>query len=229
MSIASNIDKIKQTIQQLEVKYARTPSSVRLLAVTKGRSTQDILEAINNGLTHFGENYCQEAISKISALAQYPLCWHFIGPIQQNKTKKIAQHFSWVHSVCRLDIADQLSQARPKTMAALNVCIQMNLDEEPTKAGLAAHELIPFAKHIINTPNLCLRGLMMIPKPEANPEVRYQTLLRLSHLLTHLNQTLNLNLDTLSMGMSDDLAEAIHAGSTYVRIGRGIFNEQIQS
>jgi pyridoxal phosphate enzyme (YggS family) len=226
MSIASNIGHITQTINRLEQITARSPGSVRLLAVSKSHSTHDILEAVEAGLKDFGENYYQEAISKIQVLEQYPLCWHFIGPIQSNKTKGIATHFSWVHSLCRLDIAERLNQARPQTLAPLNVCIQVNLDEEPTKSGLSAHELIPFAEQILKLPNLQLKGLMIIPKPEETTAGRYQTFLQLSQLLNSLNQTLNLKLDTLSMGMSDDLAEAIHAGSTYVRVGRGIFGER---
>jgi len=226
MSIASNIEQITQTVERLEQLYARAPSSVRVLAVSKGHSTQHIQEAINSGIRHFGENYYQEALSKIQTLKHYPLCWHFIGPIQSNKTKGIATHFSWVHSLCRLNIAEKLNQSRLKTLAPLNVCIQMNLDEERTKSGLELHELIPFAEQILNLPNLQLRGLMIIPKTNETSEHRYQTFLQLSQLLNHLNQKLNLNLDTLSMGMSDDLDEAIHAGSTCVRIGRGIFGNR---
>lgn len=224
--IALRIHDLQQTIRSLEASGLRAPGTVQLLAVSKGRSPDEILEAIHAGLCDFGENYYQEAVFKINALASYPLCWHFIGPIQRNKTSGIARHFSWVHGLCRVDVAERLNKARLSSAPPLQVCIQVNLDNEPTKSGLQPDEVLDLARAIIALPRLRLRGLMMIPRPEFTATHRYATFLRLAQLLAQLNQTLGLHLDTLSMGMTEDLEDAIRAGSTMVRIGRGLFGEK---
>jgi pyridoxal phosphate enzyme (YggS family) len=227
MSIANNIAHIQRCIHEAEVLSHRPASSVQLLAVSKTRNVAEITEAIDAGQTHFGENYYQEALTKIQMLQAYSLTWHFIGPIQSNKTKGIATHFSWLHSLSKLKIATQLNQHRPLHLPPLNICIQMNLDHEPSKSGLFEDELLSFVNHLTALPRLQLRGLMMIPKPEENSALNYEKFLHLSDLKNKINQTFNLDLDTLSMGMSDDLTEAIRAGSTLVRIGRGIFGERL--
>lgn len=227
MTISLAIAELKQKIRTLESEYHRTPSSVQLLAVSKSRSIAEIQEAIQAGLTHFGENYYQEAITKINALKAFPIDWHFIGSIQNNKAKYIAQNFSWVHSLSHLKTAAILNQARPKHLQPLNVCIQINIDQENTKSGIDKSNLLTFTQSILKFPALSLRGLMVVPKAKKNSEQQFQTFFHTAQLLTQLNETLHLSLDTLSMGMSDDLAEAIKAGSTWVRVGRGIFGERI--
>ena len=226
MSIAARVHDLQQIIRKCEAFYQRAPDSVQLLAVSKGHTSDEICEAIDAGLLDFGESYYQEALLKINALTAYPLCWHFIGPIQRNKTPGIATHFSWVHSLCRLDIAERLNHARPASAPPLQVCIQININEEPTKSGLYPHEVDDFARAILTFPHLKLRGLMVIPQPEPDANKRYATFQCVAQMLKHLNQTLPIHLDTLSMGMSDDLNDAIHAGSTMVRIGRKLFGER---
>jgi pyridoxal phosphate enzyme (YggS family) len=226
VSIASRIRHLQQTLQRAETQHQRAPGSVQILAVSKGQPQSKILEAIHAGLLNFGENYYQEALPKIEALASYPLGWHFIGPIQRNKIKGIARHFSWVHSLGRLDVAEQLNQARPSTLPPLNVCIQLNLENEPTKSGVQAHEIIPLARTLLTLPNLCLRGLMVIPKPSEDPNHRYQQFQQVSQMKSLLSEVLQRPLDTLSMGMSDDFVEAIRAGSTCIRIGQALFGRR---
>ena len=224
--IALRVHDLKRVIRQIEASSQRLPGAVQLLAVSKGRSPEDILEAVQAGIGDFGENYYQEAVCKINALASFSLCWHFIGPIQRNKTSGIAKHFSWVHGLCRVDVAERLNKARPLSLPPLQVCIQVNLDDEATKSGLQSHEVFDVARAIMALPRLRLRGLMIIPKPESEPTTRFATFFRLTQLLADLNQTLGIDLDTLSMGMSDDLEDAIRAGSTMVRIGRALFGER---
>ena len=226
MTIAKRINTIQQHIQQYEAASHRKPGAVHLLAVTKGQSSQMIKTAIAAGLYDFGESYLQEALPKIHDLATHPLCWHFIGPIQSNKTKGIALKFSWAHSVCRRKIAQQLNDARPTFMRPLNVCIQVNLDDEETKSGISPHLVAELAAYIIQLPHLQLRGLMCIPEQHVDEQQQSLTYLRLADLLHGLNMQFNLAMDTLSMGMSNDLHAAIRAGSTMVRVGRGIFEER---
>ena len=226
MTITARIHHVQQTILALEATHHRAPGSVQLVAVTKGRTVHELREAMHAGVCHFAENYYQEALPKIHAFTSHPLCWHFIGPIQRNKTTGIATHFDWVHSLCRMDIAERLNHARPAAASPLHVCIQINIDHEPTKAGLLPDEVLNMARTLLTLPRLCLRGLMVIPKPSQITTDRYASFLKISHLLSQINQTLGTHLDTLSMGMSDDLDEAIHAGSTLVRVGRGLFGER---
>ena len=225
-SIAQRLQAIKQRIHLAETNYHRPLGSVQLLAVSKGQDATAIEQAYEGGQRDFGENYVQEALIKIRSLSHLDLQWHFIGPIQSNKTKIIATEFSWVHSLCRLTIAQQLHAARNPSLPRLNVCLQVNLDEEDSKSGVACHLLPELAQAVLQLPRLQLRGLMTIPAPQIDTQRQYHSLLRLSNLLHSLNSDLNLSLDTLSMGMSDDLDAAIHAGSTIVRIGKAIFGER---
>lgn len=226
MNLIERIESVQRSLRQLEASSNRQPGSVKLLAVSKTRNNQEIRQAFDAGLSHFGENYIQEALEKIKVLTDLPISWHFIGAIQSNKSQAIAQNFSWAHGVCRKKIAKLLNDQRPTSLPPLNVCIQVNIDDEETKAGIQP-ELIPeLASDIILLPHLRLRGLMVIPKPMQNEQQQYQTFLRVANLLHELNTQMNLNMDTLSMGMSDDLPAAIRAGSTMVRVGRSIFGER---
>ena len=170
----------------------------------------------------------QEALTKIQSLASLPLYWHFIGAVQSNKVPAIAQNFAWVHSVCRKKIAQLLNDTRPASLPSLNVCIQVNIDDSDTKSGIKPEFAADLAAYIRLLPRLHLRGLMVIPSPAPNEQQQYQTYLRMTDLLHTLNAELNLSMDTLSMGMTDDLSAAIRAGSTMVRVGRGIFGERIK-
>ena len=222
MSIVERIKSIKKRIEEAKALYHRH-DPITLLAVSKKASVDAIKEAFSAGICDFGESYLQEALSKIEALADLPLCWHFIGPIQSNKTKKIACHFDWVHSVSRYEVAKLLNNARPTTKPALNICIQVNLDNEASKSGVSIEHIEALALSILPLSGLKLRGLMLIPPHTPNEEQQYLSFLRLSHLLQTLNQALPVTLDTLSMGMSQDMCAAIRAGSTIVRVGSAIF------
>lgn len=229
MAINEHIKHVEHLIRKAEISYHRETGAAKLLAVSKGHSSDEIQEAFTAGLRDFGESYLQEALKKINRLSSLPICWHFIGPIQSNKTASIAQHFSWVHSVSRQKIAQLLNDTRPASMPPLAICLQVNFDDEETKAGLKPSEVEALASYIQTLPRLQLRGLMMIPKPQTSEESQYLSFLRLASLMNTLNKTLGLQLDTLSMGMSDDLKAAIRAGSTIVRIGTAIFGERNRS
>lgn len=226
MALYQNLNRVQQLITHAELASGREPGSVLLLAVSKQQSIAAIREVFHLGITHFGENYFQEAQKKIQALNDLPLCWHFIGPIQSNKTKGIATSFSWVHSINRLKVAQQLNQYRPANLALLNVCLQINLVNEISKSGIPAENAAELALAISQLPNLKLRGLMTIPPPQKDSQEQYHLFNKLKQLLQSLNQELGLNMDTLSMGMSDDLVPAIKAGATIVRIGQAIFGER---
>lgn len=216
--INEQIDFIKKRIQNASTSEI----PVTLLAVSKGQTPSSIREAFLAGLNQFGENYLQEALLKQDALRDLPLEWHFIGPLQRNKTKAIATHFSWVHSLDRLAIAERLHNARPPNLPPLNVCIQVNLDAEESKSGLLANEVPTLAKAITALPRLRLRGLMIIPQPRPAEE-QFTVFSELAQLMRNINQEIGIAMDTLSMGMSDDFETAIRAGSTIVRIGQAIF------
>ena len=219
MSISQNTTYVRELINQAEKENQRDENSVLLLAVSKKQSTNLIDEAYRSGLHHFGENYYQEALSKIEALKHLPLHWHFIGPIQSNKAKGIASHFHWVHSINRLLIAQLLNEYRPSYLPPLNVCLQVNLIPEETKSGIAPEEVQALACSISKLPHLKLRGLMTIPPPQKNPELSYNLFRQLSQLMISINQSCDLEMDTLSMGMSKDLVPAIKAGASIVRVG----------
>ena len=220
--IAHNLERLRRRIEEAEERHRRAPGSVQLLAVSKTRPPADILAASACGQHRFGENYLQEALEKISALQEHRLQWHFIGPIQSNKTRAIAAHFSWVHSVDRLKIARRLSEQRPPEAGPLQICLQVNLSGETSKSGATLAELPRLAEGIAALPNLRLRGLMTIPAPSSDPEQQRIPFRRLRQALEELNQA-GLALDTLSMGMSADLEAAIAEGATMVRIGTDIF------
>lgn len=224
MSISMNLAQIHQQIQQISAQYHR--SNVRLLAVSKTKPVQAIEEAIAAGQTAFGENYVQEAVEKIEYFAnRNDLEWHFIGPLQSNKTKLVATHFDWIQTVDRLKIAERLNEQRLQEKAPLNVLIQINISDEESKSGIEPDEMMPLAKAISQLPNLKLRGLMAIPKPETEVEKQKIALCKMQQLFHRLQAEFD-GIDTLSMGMSDDMAAAIECGSTMVRIGTAIFGER---
>jgi pyridoxal phosphate enzyme (YggS family) len=226
MTLSHNVNQIRHLIAEVEKTSARIPNDVLLLAVSKQQSAKAIAEVFQLGINNFGENYFQEAQAKIAQLKELPICWHFIGPIQSNKTKGIATSFSWVHSVNRLKIAALLNEHRQADLAPLNVCIQINLIDEDTKSGIPPEEAAALAVAVNKLPHLKLRGLMTIPPPQNNPQEQYDLFMQLNHLMHSLNKEYGLKMDTLSMGMSDDLIPAIKAGSTIIRIGRAIFGER---
>jgi len=218
-TIADNIALVSSRIQAATAAAGRTEKSVQLLAVSKTKPAQALREAYAAGLRDFGENYLQEALGKQLELADLPLIWHFIGPIQSNKTRAIAEHFDWVHSVDRLKIAQRLSEQRPATLGPLNICIQVNVSGEASKSGCTAADLPALADAISALPRLKLRGLMAIPEPteeRAEQDAAFAAVQR-------LQASLDLPLDTLSMGMSHDLESAIAQGATWVRIGTALF------
>ncbi|MEI6759361.1 MAG: YggS family pyridoxal phosphate-dependent enzyme [Betaproteobacteria bacterium] len=206
----------------------RDPAAVSLLAVSKTFGPEAVQAAWAVGQTAFGENYIQEAVQKITTLRQHPLSdqpplqWHCIGPIQSNKTRLVAEHFDWVHTVDRLKIAERLSEQRPADLAPLQVCIQVNVDGGETKSGVLPQDALALAQQVAALPGLRLRGLMSIPEPAPDFVAAVQVFTRVSTVFDALNAE-GLALDTLSMGMSADLEAAIHAGSTLVRVGSAIF------
>jgi pyridoxal phosphate enzyme (YggS family) len=225
-SIADNVGTVTRRIQKATLNAGRAADSVKLLAVSKARPASDLRSAYGAGQIAFGENYLQEALEKIDALSDLPdLEWHFIGPIQSNKTRQIAQAFHWIHSVDRLKIARRLSEQRDEHSLPLNLCLQVNIHEEGSKAGCLLAELPALAKGVLALPHIRLRGLMAIPDPEqsaADLRASFQKLANALESLRRENPDSN-TLDTLSMGMSGDLEIAIEAGATQVRIGTAVF------
>ena len=218
-TIADNIAEVEARIRAAALAVQRDVTSIHLLAVSKTKPAAALREAYAAGVRDFGENYLQEARAKQVELADLPLSWHFIGPIQSNKTREIAEHFSWVHSVDRLKIAQRLSEQRPADLEPLNICIQVNVSGEASKSGCTPQDLPALAAAINALPRLKLRGLMAIPEPTENraeQDAAFAT-------VCDLQQSLNLGLDTLSMGMSHDLESAIAQGATWVRIGTALF------
>jgi pyridoxal phosphate enzyme (YggS family) len=200
----------------------RDVSEVTLLAVSKTFGPDAVLAAHAAGQTAFGENYIQEAVEKITALRHLPLQWHCIGPIQSNKTRLVAEHFDWVHTVDRLKVAQRLSEQRPATLAPLQVCIQVNADGGASKSGVLPEEALALAQQVAALPGLRLRGVMSIPEPAPDFESACALFMPVRAVFDALNAQ-GLALDTLSMGMSADLEAAIHCGSTLVRVGSAIF------
>lgn len=224
--ISQNLEAVRQQIQTAEEKANRPHGSVNLLAVSKTKPISAIKTAIDCGQTHFGENYVQEGVEKIKYFReispQHPLCWHFIGPIQSNKTKPIAEHFDWVHSIDRLKIAERLSHQRPASTSPLQVLIQVNTSQEESKSGVSIEEAEQLCQQVSQLPNLELRGLMSIPSATQDPHMQRQAFLQLSDLYQSLKKNYP-SFDTLSMGMSADMNAAVDMGSTMVRIGTAIF------
>jgi len=221
-TIRDNLQIIGAKINQFCQKYDRDPSEVQLLAVSKKHPASAIQEAYAAGQTVFGENYAQELLDKAAALADLAIEWHFIGPMQSNKTRKIAAVASWVHTIDRLKIAQRLNDQRPSELDPLAVCIQVNISGELSKSGVMPDEVEPLAEAIHQLPNLSLRGLMVIPAPESDFDKQRAIFRQAALLKNQLNQT-GLKLDTLSMGMSNDMEAAIAEGATIVRIGTAIF------
>ncbi|MGJ7518586.1 YggS family pyridoxal phosphate-dependent enzyme [Pseudomonas baetica] len=218
-TIADNIERVSSRIHAATLAAHRDENSVHLLAVSKTKPAQDLREAYAAGLRDFGENYLQEALGKQLELADLPLIWHFIGPIQSNKTRAIAEHFDWVHSVDRLKIAQRLSEQRPADLPPLNICIQVNVSGEASKSGCTPADLPALANAISTLPRLKLRGLMAIPEPTEDRTAQDAAFAAVQNL----QASLDLPLDTLSMGMSHDLESAITQGATWVRIGTALF------
>jgi hypothetical protein len=226
-SIVANIKRTLVSIKAAARSAQREEASVTLLAVSKTRPASEVREAFAAGQTQFGENYLQDALKKIDALQDLPVCWHFIGPIQSNKTRPVAEHFQWVHTIDRVKIAQRLSSQRPEQLPALNLCIQVNISAEANKSGVSEEEVEELAAAISELPRVRLRGLMAIPAAVLSPEEQRQTFQRMRHLLEKLQEKYP-KLDTLSMGMSQDLEPAIQEGATMVRVGTAIFGLRSQ-
>jgi hypothetical protein len=224
-NLTPNVTHVRSRIDEAAKAAGRDPASITLIAVTKAKAAELMREAATAGVTDFGENYLKEALGKLEALGDLPMRWHFIGALQSNKTRPVAERFDWIHSVDRSSIARRLSEQRPFHAPPLNVCIQVALVPEPTKGGVAPGDLAELAERTAALPRLRLRGLMCIPP--AQPDARSERALfaRLRELLESLNAR-GLGLDTLSMGMSADFESAIAEGATMVRIGTAIFGER---
>lgn len=220
--ISQKIIEMKQLISQCEKQYHRNPGSVSLLAVSKGQSTEKMLEAIDAGQRAFGENYLQEALKKILTLQKQDIEWHFLGPIQSNKIKKIAEHFHWVHSIEKKSIAKGLNDSRPASLPPLNICLQVNTSGEATKSGVDFDAIFSLAEYCLTLPNIRLRGLMTIPEPTDDPIKQRAEFSKLRILFEKLRKE-KIVLDTLSMGMSNDWQMAVAEGATWIRIGTAIF------
>jgi hypothetical protein len=224
-SITANLQAVRQRIASAASAAGRPADSVKLIAVSKTFAAAAVREAAQSGLRDFGENYVTEGVGKIGELQELELVWHYIGPIQSNKTRLIAEHFDWVHSIDRGKIAARLSQARGAAGGELQVCIQVNVSGEASKSGVAPSELAPLAMEVAELPRLKLRGLMAIPEPTADERVQRGRFAQLRALRDELNRQ-GLALDTLSMGMSADMEAAIAEGATMVRVGTAIFGER---
>jgi PLP dependent protein len=229
-NIEQNIATVRQRIQLSCHKAGRNSDDVTLLAVSKTVSPEAIKLAIAAGQRDFGENYIAEGVEKIATLAaetaQYGLQWHCIGPVQSNKTRLVAQHFDWVHTVDRLKIAERLNEQRPQGAKRLQVCMQVNIDNSPSKSGIAPDEVLALAQEIAKLPRLQLRGIMVIPDVAMNNIAIQAIYTPARAIFEHLN-ALNYQLDTLSIGMSADMEPAIQAGSTMVRVGTAIFGSRV--
>ncbi len=223
-SIATRLETVRRRIREAEKAANRELGSVTLLAVSKMQPVDALQQAIAAGQREFGENYLQEAADKQDELADTTdLHWHFIGPLQSNKTKPAAARFDWVHSVDRLKLARRLDGQRPEGLPPLNVCLQVNISGESSKAGLSPADTETLAGEMLQFERLRLRGLMAIPAPASDPEKQRQPFRALRELLDRLNQRFPLHMDTLSMGMSADLEAAIAEGATIVRVGTDVF------
>lgn len=228
-SLSSKLLAIQQQIEQCAAASGRPAAEIGLLAVSKTQPANQLQAAYDAGQRAFGENYLQEALAKMNTLSNLDIEWHFIGPIQSNKTRDISENFDWVHTVDRLKIADRLNKQRPEGMAPLKVCLQVNIDEEESKSGCSPDQVKELALAVAELPNIQLRGLMAIPKPIASDTATSNpgcpnAFVRMKNLLEELKRHPQLSkLDTLSMGMSGDMPLAIEAGATIVRIGTAIF------
>ncbi len=226
--IAASIDQVWAGVRTAAARAGRDADQITVLAISKDQDVAAITSAWDAGIRHFGENYLQEALAKIAQLHRLEIEWHFTGPVQANKTRAIAALFAWVHSVDRIKIATRLSAQRPPQLPPLNICLQVNIDSEPSKTGVAPTALPELALAIAELPRLELRGLMAIPSPANTPAQTLSAYLRVAALLAELRARSPrlARLDTLSMGMSGDMALAIAAGATIVRIGTAIFGSR---
>lgn len=226
-TIANNLQLVRNRISQACLKVLREETSVTLLAVSKTFPAENVREAFNAGQKLFGENYVQEALDKIAALPDIrsELEWHLIGPLQSNKTRPVAEAFDWVHTVDRLKIARRLSEQRPAHLPPLQVCVQVNTSGEDSKSGCAPEESLALAQAVAQLPRLTLRGIMALPAPSPDPAVQHAAL-RLVRTLFEQWRAAGLAVDTLSMGMSNDLEAAVEEGATLVRIGTAIFGHR---
>ncbi len=232
--ISQNLQAVHAAIMEAARVTSRAPEGIQLLAVSKTFGPEAVLEAVRAGQRAFGENYLQEALDKIAAVGAAlqpeqntlpPLEWHFIGPIQSNKTRQIAAHFDWVHTVEREKIARRLSEQRPPHLAPLNICLEVNISGESSKSGVAPDDLAALVQTVAAMPRLRLRGLMAIPEPVADFDMQRKSFARLRQLFENLNAQ-GCGLDTLSMGMSADMKAAIAEGATIVRVGSAIFGQR---
>jgi PLP dependent protein len=224
--IAQRLQQLRSRIVAAAGEAGRDPAEIRLIAASKTFDAAAVREAHAAGQIDFGENYVQEALDKMGELGNLPLVWHFIGPIQSNKTRAIAEHFAWVHSVDRLKIAERLSAQRPSSVPPLDICLEVNISGEASKGGVTAQELPALARAVSHLPRLRLRGLMAIPAPSTDPLVQRAAFAAVRRLYEAL-QGSGYALDTLSMGMSGDLEAAIAEGATMVRVGTAIFGERV--
>ncbi len=222
-TITQRLKQIRSQISNAELAFNRQPGSVLLLAVSKTKPAEDLAAAYQSGQRHFGENYLQEALGKQQELGAYDITWHFIGPIQSNKTKALATHFDWVHSVDSLKVARRLSEQRPPHLPPLNICLQVNISDEQSKSGITLDELPELCEQVVKLPNLRLRGVMAIPAPQDDFEQQRRPYKTLYQAVAKLGRP---ELDTFSFGMTGDLQAAIAEGSTIVRIGTALFGER---
>jgi pyridoxal phosphate enzyme (YggS family) len=226
VTVQEGLQAVVRRIEAAARAAGRDPGAVCLVAVSKTFAPPDLRAAWAAGQRAFGENYVQEALDKMGHLADLDIEWHFIGPIQGNKTRPIAEHFHWVHSVDRLKIARRLSEARPGTLPPLQICLQVNIGGEDSKSGVPPEELEELARAVVGLPRLVLRGLMTVPRPTTDPLAQRAQFRALRELRDRLAAGAGIALDTLSMGMSEDLEAAIAEGATMVRVGRAIFGER---
>jgi pyridoxal phosphate enzyme (YggS family) len=224
-SVSANLAQVRKRIELACLAAGRPASAVHLLAVSKTMPAQAVRDAHAAGQVAFGENYIQEGVDKIASLADLPLEWHCIGPIQSNKTKLVAENFAWVHSIDRLKIAERLSAQRPANLSALQICLQVNVDGGRNKSGVAPADLLALAQAVAQLPHLQLRGIMTIPEPAEN-EAAARAVHRQAKDLFDGLKAAGLSVDTLSMGMTGDLEAAIAEGSTCVRVGTAIFGQR---
>ncbi|NDD02422.1 MAG: YggS family pyridoxal phosphate-dependent enzyme [Betaproteobacteria bacterium] len=224
-SVSANLAQVRKRIELACLAAGRPASAVHLLAVSKTMPAQAVRDAYAAGQVAFGENYIQEGVDKIASLADLPLEWHCIGPIQSNKTKLVAENFAWVHSIDRLKIAERLSAQRPANLPALQICLQVNVDGGRNKSGVAPADLLALAQAVAQLPHLQLRGIMTIPEPAEN-EAAARAVHRQAKDLFDGLKAAGLSVDTLSMGMTGDLEAAIAEGSTCVRVGTAIFGQR---
>lgn len=225
MAIQQNLQRVQKQISVFEQQYHRIPGSVRLLAASKGQPTSKLREGYEAGQKLFGENYLQEAFNKMQTLSDCDIEWHFIGRVQSNKARKIAALFAWVHSVTDLNLAERLNNARPDHLPPLHICIEVNIDHETSKSGVAPHEAQNLIADLSHLPRIAVRGLMAIPAPKTELTEQRKAFQKMYQLWNEIRQA-GFAIDTLSMGMSDDFEAAIAEGSTLVRIGTNIFGER---